>query len=297
MKKKDGFISSAMVYSFLVVFIMLLFFIMNGYSNNRRLVGSIKDNIKNNTTNDRSLAMYIINSVEQVTDGDGLYLHDNFWDYGANDNNYRYAGKNPNNYVKFNNEIYRIIGVFDGKVKLIKNGFIQNNNWDNGNNSNWARPSTLNNFLNNNFLNSLGDNANKIASVNWMNGNVDNVNYISQDIFDAERKSLTSGSYKVGLMSASDYGFAALPGAWESIVGESEFGYNKTAKENDWLFALGGNTFTINKINSNVIILNANGGVQGVAPNSQRRIRPVFYLNPEVTFSTGDGTETNPFIN
>ena len=46
----------------------------------------------------------------------------------AEDYSYRYAGANPNNYVCFgsdegsctNDNLYRIIGVFDGKVKLIK---------------------------------------------------------------------------------------------------------------------------------------------------------------------------------
>lgn len=33
---------------------------------------------------------------------------------------YRYIGSNPNNYIEFNNETWRIIGVFDGKIKLIK---------------------------------------------------------------------------------------------------------------------------------------------------------------------------------
>ncbi len=46
----------------------------------------------------------------------------------ANDKSYRYNGANPNNYVCFGsnevdclyNNLYRIIGVFDGQVKLIK---------------------------------------------------------------------------------------------------------------------------------------------------------------------------------
>ena len=49
----------------------------------------------------------------------------------AEDYSYRYAGANPNNYVCFgsdeetclNNDLYRIIGVFDGKVKLIKSDY------------------------------------------------------------------------------------------------------------------------------------------------------------------------------
>ena len=53
---------------------------------------------------------------------------------------YRYIGKNPNNYVKFNDELWRIIGVFDvddgtGKIekrmKIMRNESIGNLSWDN----------------------------------------------------------------------------------------------------------------------------------------------------------------------
>ena len=52
---------------------------------------------------------------------------------------YRYIGANPNNYVKFNDELWRIIGVFDvddgtGKIekrmKIIRNESIGNYSWD-----------------------------------------------------------------------------------------------------------------------------------------------------------------------
>jgi len=41
---------------------------------------------------------------------------------------YRYYGSNPNNYVKFSgtDELWRIIGIVDGKVKLIKKDFLMN---------------------------------------------------------------------------------------------------------------------------------------------------------------------------
>ena len=53
---------------------------------------------------------------------------------------YRYIGADPNNYVKFNDELWRIIGVFDvddgtGKIekrmKIIRNESIGNYSWDN----------------------------------------------------------------------------------------------------------------------------------------------------------------------
>ena len=36
------------------------------------------------------------------------------------DQNIRYYGSNPNNYVSFNNELWRIIGVFGNNVKLVR---------------------------------------------------------------------------------------------------------------------------------------------------------------------------------
>ena len=39
---------------------------------------------------------------------------------------YRYIGSNPNNYITFNNEVWRIIGVFDGRIKIIRNDTLDN---------------------------------------------------------------------------------------------------------------------------------------------------------------------------
>ena len=57
------------------------------------------------------------------------------------DHNIRYIGANPNNYVRFNNELWRIIGVFNNidngsgtketRIKLIKDESIGKYSWDN----------------------------------------------------------------------------------------------------------------------------------------------------------------------
>ena len=44
---------------------------------------------------------------------------------------YRYIGPNPDNYVQFNNELWRIIGIFDGKLKIIRKDSIGIIAWDN----------------------------------------------------------------------------------------------------------------------------------------------------------------------
>ena len=56
-----------------------------------------------------------------VESGDELYAvsHDNLEELGSewNKTEFRYAGVNPNNYVRFNNEIWRIIGLVNVKTE------------------------------------------------------------------------------------------------------------------------------------------------------------------------------------
>ena len=64
---------------------------------------------------------YITNLLEY--DGEGLKI-DN-----TNDRNIRYYGSNPNNYVRFNNELWRIIGVFGNNVKLVRSESLGRLSW------------------------------------------------------------------------------------------------------------------------------------------------------------------------
>ena len=48
----------------------------------------------------------------------------------TSDQNIRYYGSNPNDYVSFNNELWRIIGVFGNNVKLVRSEKIGNLSWD-----------------------------------------------------------------------------------------------------------------------------------------------------------------------
>ena len=74
---------------------------------------------------------YGITAVEYIN---GLYEY-----YGdsynlkidnTKDQNVRYYGSNPNNYVSFNNELWRIIGVFGNNVKLIRSEKLGTLSWD-----------------------------------------------------------------------------------------------------------------------------------------------------------------------
>ena len=76
---------------------------------------------------------YITNLLEY--DGEGL-KKDN-----TSDENIRYYGSNPNNYVSFNNELWRIIGVFGNNVKLVRKDSLGKLSWDSSEssvNSGWG---------------------------------------------------------------------------------------------------------------------------------------------------------------
>ena len=71
------------------------------------------------------------------------------------DQNIRYYGSNPNNYVSFNNELWRIIGVFGNNVKLVRSEKLGNLSWDSSEssiNSGWGvnewSQADLKNYLN-----------------------------------------------------------------------------------------------------------------------------------------------------
>ncbi len=105
--------------------------------------------------------------VPLVESGDGLYAvpHDNLEELGQewNKAEYRYAGVNPDNYVSFNNEIWRIIGLVNVKtnsgieqrIKIVRQDGINNQKdfgsyaWDrlSGYTDNWT-TSKLKDMLN-----------------------------------------------------------------------------------------------------------------------------------------------------
>ena len=93
-----------------------------------------------------------ITGLSGTTQGDGQVVIEN---------GYRYEGKNPNNYVLFNGELWRIIGVFDSAThglsgqnltKIIREESIGSYAWHKSNNNDWT-ASSLNTILNDYYYN------------------------------------------------------------------------------------------------------------------------------------------------
>ena len=291
-----------------------------------------------------TLASYITNELYTGIDGDnGLYYHDGVGSYAnadqeAGDYSYRYAGANPDNYVCFgtdeeicsNDNLYRIIGVFDNEVKLIKYDYItesilgisstydniqggsgsldgyrgnlsiiNNFHWDD-NGSNIYSSTTLNIALNNGFLSSLGTWNNLITTHTYEVGGMpfDNTyTYTVKQIYNIEvdnnSNSITYDA-KIGLMYVSDYGYAAFSNSWTTNMRS----YSSTI-DNNWMY-MGGYDWTISCVsdywkNSSYIVTSDGNVHDSDRYYGSDAVRPVFYLNSNVTYSSGDGSINNPY--
>ena len=125
----------------------------------------------------------------------------------VNENGYRYEGKNPNNYVWFNNEYWRIIGVFDsashgldGKnlVKIIRASALGGLAWDKSVTNNWTTASL--NFL----LNGAYYNATDGTNSGYCIGNaaratiISNCNYTKKGIQAGYRGMIANVTWYLG---------------------------------------------------------------------------------------------------
>ena len=262
--------------------------------------------------------------VATNTIDDTLYYHDTTLTNGAGDNSYRYAGASDqvNNYVCFGSNVtpcpddnlYRIIGVFDNqvgenqteqRVKLIKSTSIGDMEWDYDNKNTWS-TSSLNTYLNNDFLNVFDETTKgNIADTTWKVGgnkftNIGNQpaktayqNEIVNPVTTNSQDNKTEYSAKIGLMYASDYGFAASPSAWTANL----YDYDGEAIKNvNWMY-MGLVEWTISRFadySDGAFGVRDSGSVYGYGANVAFGARPVFSLSSSVTYVDGDGTKNLP---
>ena len=276
-------------------------------------VASIKTKlptIKDVCSSGTNLASCIKTFGDKGSSISNIYHHDGILENGINDNSYRFAGASDavNNYVCFGStttpcpedNLYRIIGVFDGRVKLIKSTSVGNKAWDSNGENTWS-ASSLNTYLNNEFINTFDEVIKgKIADTTWKVGGFSSCNYPAKTVYENEINSSPSVIKKIGLMYASDYGFAAAQSAWTTKL--YYYNYNGEAiKSANWMY-LGSAEWTISRVAENsygAFYVYASGYVTGnIGSNvaSVRGVRPVFYLTSSVNYVSGSGTAADPIL-
>ena len=241
----------------------------------------------------------------------GIYYHTSSLANSAGDDSYRYAGSNPNNYVCFGSDsvpcpsdnLYRIIGVFNEQVKLIKSGSYSTSSWsgDYVYNNTWS-SSAMADTLNESYLNSFDTKwQDVISSHTWKVGGLDIGNayrtFYANTVYNYEvgnYSDYTTWNGKIGLMYASDYAFAISNSYWRTEVTSSSYG---NVANNNWLFE-GSDEWTISRdssSNSGAIMLSSSGFLDDYSVTNKYRIRPCFYINSNVFYLSGTGTESDPY--
>jgi hypothetical protein len=155
------------------------------------------------STSKANLADYII-SLAGTTQGTGEVV---------SENGYRYEGKNPNNYIWFNNEYWRIIGVFDsashgqsGKnlVKIIRAETLDNLSWNNSDLNDWTK-SSLNLLLNGAYYNALDGTDSGYCYESGYYGITANCDYTKKGIQSGYREMITKVTWYLGGVDADSY--------------------------------------------------------------------------------------------
>ena len=247
-------------------------------------------------------------------------------DTDINGGNIRYYGSSPNNYIYFNCSDYssqnstncekwRIIGVFDNKVKIIKSTSIGTYPWNSyAWFADWANGS-LNEILNEGdyftqlqtknaqTITVIDDTTYYFGSQGMYSGEYSNYIYKkergSEDVYE------TSWDGKIALMYASDYGYAADFAKGCSVV-LSEYS-NTACTSTNWLYSAQDEWLLDESDNypyawaiysDGMVESDAYGygwGDEGVQ-YSYSNVRPTLYLNSDVVINNvGDGSSEKPY--
>lgn len=235
--------------------------------------------------------------VPVVDSGDGLYKDE------YEDGKYTYKGADPNNYITFNNETWRIISVdSSGLIKIMRNESIGDMVWDNSGLNNWARPATLNSYLNDTYLPTITTNKDKIVSYTWSIGGVTAGNTDLANQINDENGTTWNGN--VGLIISSEY---LRANSNKEQCGNMSI--NNTNREScittNWMQSIvpsDGYLWMMSPLDSGSNYAFDVYGVPSNAGNMSYRlvymssgVVPSLYLTSSITL-TGDGSQENPYV-
>ena len=284
--KKNGFISITVIYSFFLVFLSLMLFIVTNMITNRNLLDNLKKEIKNDIT-DSNLVRYLMNHSDELN----LVKHDDKLEYGLNDGSLRYTGTNPSNYLKFKNDskVFRIIGVINGKVKVIDIGKNNTLSYDNTLTNVYINTS-IRTFLVTEYQNSMSSLMDYIDEATYYVGGIDESLQNRNANIIAKEELSNNGSY------VNDY--FSLPYIGDYIYASSD-AYNKTiTQNNNWMY-IGSDMWFLTRNKSNLIqsfYLNSNGVLSIANVTDNKYINKVFFIKGNLSIISGTGTNQDPYI-
>ena len=267
----------------------------------------------------RLLSTYIINLTNGAPNtstsviGSTNLAYDN-----TGDKNLRYVGAANNNYIQFNGETWRIIGVFNSiksstsgnkekRVKIVRPSNLGTRVYNNPRSGDWA-TSQLNSYLNGTYYPSLSSQAKTLATDAYWNTGACNKNMATltaKDLYDCEFSTATCtgcSSYhvnKVALIYNSDFGYAS------TACKDGQYGVNTSYCKNtstNWLY-FGVQMWTLDSHTGNpgvagTVYISGNGHYADqwdYSNDSGNYVYPSLYLDAGTIYNGGNGTSSNPY--
>ena len=282
--------------------------------------------IKNQYTSQGTNGLYYHTSSLSNSAADNSYRY-----AGASPNNYVCFGSTASTCPSDN--LYRIIGVFGSEVKLIKadyttttmtgsggdykgaytdltlyyKGSMNTSNiasyyWNRSNGTSstntWSESrlntTNLNSSYNSSYISYIGTTwSNKIATHTWYVGGYSTASATPKTWYNAE-SSGTTYSAKIGLMYASDYGYAASNSYWTTNMRDYD---SASIRNNNWMY-MGLYEWTISRrssISNFAFRVDASGDlIDNYVYINYSAVRPCFYLTSSTTYVNGSGTISDP---
>ena len=278
-----------------------------------------------------------VKSLYTGSQGDNnLYFHDASLINGAGDNSYRYAGSSSsvNNYICFGSyeatcpedNLYRIIGVFGDKVKVVKYRDIGSYNTSKYNATSFTGTEAYT-ALNSTFIGTLGDEwQNMIYLENWISGEISSsilsqtslknntykIEFLAGSVaspvlidwytakvwYTAESNAAHTLSMKIGTISISELRYAMNSSNWNLSTLDNTSWLYYSKNEAFYLFHSFSSGFgdALGYYMTTDGILYAFNEPSYTSDNTQitTYVRPSFYLTSSVTYVSGDGSQSSP---
>ena len=226
---------------------------------------------------------------------------------------YRYIGDNPYNYVNFNNELWRIIGIFkvedgnnnlDYKIKIMRNEKLASKKqWDSNGTNNWIN-SSINSFLNFDYYDSLSESSTQMISLSKYylgSGNYNSLYVDGEGLYNIERSNNVYGENpnyfigKIGLTYPSEFKYSFALGISSYCYSNSSYYCEEYYRKKSWMYKK--DTYCINSfLNNDLYVYNIyNSYADYKNSNSLYDIIPTLYLDKYVKIKSGDGSLESPY--
>ncbi|MEG0995246.1 MAG: hypothetical protein RSE91_04710 [Bacilli bacterium] len=228
-----------------------------------------------------------------VTTGDGLYHIGN---------EYIYRGDNPNNYVTFGGNNFRIVkATKDNYLMLVLNHSLENTyNWDNRYNVDTNETDGINSYS----LSRVKDSLNYLYKGTSVVNKAAKDKLVPQELCIGKRSVLDEGNSNIvecsvkdapeyfGLLTVSDFLMGSVDQNCKKALDYSCLNYNylNQFSKDYWLL-------TASATNSSLAYkVVSYSNIYQETTNRSLSLRPTVYLNENIKLNGGNGTYTNPYL-